>query len=145
MAKIDNSFQVSVITPKGTAYEGRANFIKVNAQGGELGIIKDHSPTLAKLIPGEVIIRPNDETTEYFFITKGYAEILRDKVTILTPFLEDSKTIDSERAKLAEKRAQERLESTKSGIDIARAKDALYRAQARLYLLEMIDKINSKN
>lgn len=145
MAKEVNTFQVSVITPKGTAYEGNANFLKVHAEGGELGVIKDHSPTLAKLVPGEVIIRPNDETTEYFFIIKGYAEILRDKVTILTPFFESSKDLDIERAKSAEKRAQERLDSTKSGIDIARAKNALLRAKSRLYLHAMIEKATNKN
>ena len=140
MAKVQDQFKLRVITPAGTALETDSTFVKFHAQGGEIGVIQDHAPTLAKIKPGELIVQ-KDEQKDLYFITDGIAEIKQDQVTLLVPFLEKGSELDLDRVKDAEKRAVARIEKPTSDTDTSRAKDALTRARARLYLHELLEKV----
>ena len=49
-----SSFQTSVITPEGTVFEGPAEFVAIPAIDGELGILHNRAPLLAKLGAGRL-------------------------------------------------------------------------------------------
>lgn len=136
-------FQLRVVTPEGSVLDERATFVKFNATGGEIGILPNHSPLLAKIQPGELEVRSGERTTHYL-ITSGIAEVMQDEVTILTPYLEHGTDIDLDRAKSAEKRAMKRLNTRPSDTDISRATDALARAKSRIYLYELLEKLGNK-
>jgi F-type H+-transporting ATPase subunit epsilon len=76
---------------------------------------------------------------EYLAITWGYAEVLPNKVTILTETAEMAEEIDLERAERAKRRAEERLHewsTTTADIDFERASIALQRALLRLQVAQ---------
>lgn len=129
---------VSVVTPDGVALESDTAFTKFMTTGGEMGVMPDHSPALASISPGELVLK-NDagEETKYFIAT-GTAEVTPDKVTILTPYLEDATKIDAARAKSAKERAEGRLNKRTDEIDLDRAQRALKRAETRLYIVELL-------
>ena len=133
-----NSFSLTVVTPNGVALESDVVFTKFMTSGGEMGIMPDHSPALASLVPGKLLLRNAAGEEQKFFLSTGTAEVLTDKVTILTPFLEDATKIDAMRAKEAKERAEERLSKRTDEIDLERAYKALQRAESRLYLVELL-------
>jgi F-type H+-transporting ATPase subunit epsilon len=139
MDKLD-TFHVRVITPAGTALETEAVFIKFHSQSGEIGVLANHSPTLAKITVGELVLTSQSNHKEFYLITSGLAEIQRDKVTLLVPFIEKGTHLDLSRAKSAETRALDRLENPTANTDTSRAKQALTRARARLHLHDLIEK-----
>jgi flavorubredoxin len=67
---------------------------------------------------------------------KRFAEILEDKVTILAEIIEWPNEIDEDRAEAAKRRAEERLSSHASDMDVARAEIALQRALTRIEVLK---------
>ena len=75
-------------------------------------------------------------TTKYFFVNWGYAEVGAEKVLILADSAELSEEIDLERAKAAMKRAEERMKRTEE-VDFHRAEAALERAVTRIQLTEL--------
>jgi F-type H+-transporting ATPase subunit epsilon len=67
-------------------------------------------------------------------VTTGFAEVFKNKVSILVDAAERAPEIDVERARKAMERAKERLSRDRSDkeIDFVRAETALRRAVARL-------------
>jgi F-type H+-transporting ATPase subunit epsilon len=77
-----------------------------------------------------------DNKTRYVSTTGGYAEVLPDRVTVLTSAAEEATDIDVIRAKAARERAEQRLRDARDRIAFAAAQAALQRAITRLKVAE---------
>ncbi len=126
-------FQVAIICPDHLFYEGQASMIEFNTSEGQVGIYREHVPETLLLRPGVVTITSGQEKRQAALHT-GFAEILKDRVTIFAEAAEWPEDIDLERAEEARKRAQKRLEGHKPGIDVLRAEMALNRALVRIHI-----------
>ena len=128
-----NTFDVKVVTPEGPVLaQSDVTFARVPGSEGEVGVYPNHSPTITKLSSGAVIVQTED-SDQQFYLSRGIAHIEKESITILTPFLETKSKIDIDRAKNAQKRAEERLNARKSDdIDRDRAQLSLNRAKTRL-------------
>ncbi|MDT8860427.1 F0F1 ATP synthase subunit epsilon [Alkalihalobacillus sp. MEB130] len=126
------TIQVSVVTPDGKVYDGAVDMVVVRTLEGELGILPNHIPLVAPLTIGAV--RLNKGTTvEKVAVTGGFVEVRPDQVTILAEAAELPSDIDVDRAKEAERRAKQRIDTARSDeIDFRRAELALKRAVNRL-------------
>ena len=98
---------------------------------GQLGILPRHAPLMTMLRPGELTIRKGGADT-YFAVTGGFMEVLANHVTILADACEHSEEINEERAQEAMRRAQERISSRPTEMQMERALASLRRAQARI-------------
>lgn len=127
---------VNIVTPDGPVYDSAAAMVSVRATSGEMGILPGHIPTVAPLAVGIVRVKTADNKTELVAVTGGFVEIRPEQVTILTPSAEVAENIDLARAKEALKRAEQRLQAKKDGIDIKRAELALNRAINRINVKE---------
>src|SRR5699024_6427933 len=122
---------VSVVTPNGPVLEKEYEMVSCKAQSGELGILPGHIPMVAPLTIGPIRLK-QDDGEDYIAVNGGFLEVRPDKITILAESAETPSDIDVERAKEAEKRAEERLDSNRDDIDFHRAKLALKRAINRI-------------
>src|SRR5919106_3827004 len=123
-----------VVTPERQVLSVEVDEITAPGTLGYFGVLPGHTPFLTTLGLGEVDYRIGNEW-HYLSITWGYAEILPNKVTLLTQTAEMAEEIDIERAERAKRRAEERLrEWTSKGadIDFERASIALEHALIRL-------------
>ena len=98
---------------------------------GLLGILPRHAPLMTMLQPGELTIRKGGADT-FFSVTGGFMEVLGDRVIILADACEHSEEINEERAQEAMRRAQERISSRPTEMQLEQALGSLRRAQARL-------------
>ncbi len=98
---------------------------------GQLGILPRHAPLMTMLRPGELTIRKGGADS-YFAVSGGFLEVLANRVTILADACENSEEINEERAQEAMRRAQERIASRPTDMQMQRALASLRRAQARL-------------
>jgi F-type H+-transporting ATPase subunit epsilon len=80
---------------------------------------------------GEITFRENS-TEQRLAVAWGFAEVLPNKVTILAESAERPSEIDVARARKAKERAEQRLASGDTNVDVERALDALHRADVRL-------------
>lgn len=86
-------FQVVVVTPEKTALEQSAQFVALPAVDGELGILANHSPMIARLGFGEMRIDSDGKVSRYY-IDGGFAQVADNVVTVLTDRAIAANTID---------------------------------------------------
>ena len=101
---------------------------------GQITLLPSHAALMASLDIGEMIAVV-DGRQEPMVVHGGFIQVLRDEVTVLADAAERVDEIDEARAEAARDRAHERIEgrgTLEEALDMARARRALMRAQARI-------------
>ena len=122
---------LEIITAESQVFGDDVDLLVAPGIDGELGILPHHAPLMTMLQPGEILIR-KEGTDTYMAVTGGFMEVIGNKVTILADACERSEEIDESRAQQAVERAQQRVASQKSDLEMERALGAMRRAQVRL-------------
>ena len=122
---------LKIITPERVVFDEDVNEIYTKTTNGEIGILKNHVPIMAALDIG-VTKAVKDEDVKYFTTMGGVLQFKDNEALILTDTAECGDEIDVARAKDALKRAQARLADMDAEIDAKRAEAAIARAMARL-------------
>ena len=123
--------QLKIITHERIVFEGEVDEIIIQAQTGQIGILKDHIPLTTVLEIGVTKVRQG-ERIRYFATMGGVFQFKDNVATILTDVCEDGCDIDVTRANDAKSRAEARLADANAKIDSQRAQAALARSLARL-------------
>ena len=128
------TFNLSILTPYGRYYEGKAEFLEVVSEKYSLGILPGHAPLISTLVVSKMVVQLEDGKRYAFAIGGGAVNVEKDSVTLLLNSIEREDEIDIKRANDAMKRAEERLKESKenSSIDYERAKLAYARAINRI-------------
>jgi F-type H+-transporting ATPase subunit epsilon len=134
MAEGWGRIRLEVVTPERQVLSAEVDEVSAPGALGYFGVLPGHTPFLTTLGVGELGYRSGNQW-EYLSITWGYAEVLPNKVTVLSETAEMAEEIDIERAERAKRRAEERLRewsTTVADVDFERASVALQRAVIRL-------------
>ncbi len=110
MADESRTFEVSLVTPEGSAFEGEAEMLIVPGADGEIGVLARHAPLVALLKAGStrVHVRRGQDVRE-FATGPGFFKVEQDRALAL---VDDAVDVDE--------------------IDVARAHEQLESAQAEL-------------
>ena len=106
----------------------------VEAHGalGEFGVLPGHISFLTSIVPGEVRYMTEGKT-RHLAASRGFAEVVNNKVTFLLEAAEFAEEIDVERAKRAREKAESALKTVSSDDkDFMLYELALKRAIARI-------------
>ena len=122
---------LEIITAENRIYGDDVDLVVAPGIDGQLGVLPHHAPLMTMLQPGEILIRKDGDDT-FLVVTGGFMEVIGNKVTILADACERFEEIDEARAQAAVQRAQERVASQESDIQLERALSAMRRAQVRL-------------
>ncbi len=129
---IPDSIQLVIVSPERQLLSGSVTSVQLPGANGELGILPGHAPLMTELGIGELTYRHGQETG-HLAISRGFAEVLPDRVSVLAEIAERAQEINVERAKAARERAEKRLASgSGANIDWDRASLALQRSLIRL-------------
>ena len=127
------TFQLEIVTPEKTVYSGEVEQLRAPGTEGGFGVLAGHHPMLASLRIGEMVFSEEEQGPKSVAIGGGFAEVQRDRVTVLAETAEFAQEIDVSRAEASMDRARERLaQKREQQIDEARATLALARAVNRL-------------
>ncbi len=122
MAETHPQFDVSVVTPDGSAYEGPAEMLVVPGAAGDIGVLARHAPLIATLRAGSTRVyldRAADEVIE-FATGPGFFKVELDRALALVDDAVNVKEIDDARAQqqLADAKAElARVEAGESKAD----------------------------
>jgi F-type H+-transporting ATPase subunit epsilon len=131
MARTD-TFHCSVITPERAVLEADATFVAFPAHDGEVGILRNHAPLLYKLGVGVLRVETPEEK-HAFFVDGGFAQMVENRLTLLTEQARPVAEIDRATADRAREEARS-LPAASGDVEIA----ARQRAQQRARVLERI-------
>lgn len=123
--------KLEIVTAERVVYSEDVSVLVAPGADGELGVLPNHAPLLTTLAPGEIKVTKDGEDT-FMAVSGGFLEVLGNKVTILANTAEHADEIDEERAEAALQRAEERVATAESDMDLERALASMRRSAARL-------------
>ena len=127
------TFELEIVTPEKTLYSGTVEHVRAPGIDGGFGVLSGHHPMVSALGVGSLHFREEGGGEELAAVSGGFAEVLRDRMTVLVETAEPAGTIDPARASAARDRAKDRLRSRRDpDVDTARAEASLHRALNRL-------------
>lgn len=125
------TFRLRVIAPERNFYENDVEMIELNTIEGEIGILPEHIPLTTIVAPGILRIMKDGEVREAA-LHDGFMEVQKHSVTILAESCEWPEEIDINRATEAKIRAERRIKSGDSTLNLSRAEVALKRSITRI-------------
>jgi F-type H+-transporting ATPase subunit epsilon len=116
VAQERRTFDVSLVTPEGAAFEGEAEMLVVPGAAGDIGVLARHAPLVAMLRAGStrVYLRRDGEVRE-FATGAGFFKVEQDRALALVDDAVDAKEIDEARARRQLEEAQRELERVEAG------------------------------
>jgi len=124
------TFSIEIVTPTRVITEENVSYLRCPGVDGSFGVMAGHTDGIIALSVGEVKVEVGNKE-KWIATSGGFADISSEKVLLLLETAEQSFEIDVERAKMAMKRAKDRIDE-KGKIDVFRAEAALIRAINRL-------------
>lgn len=128
-----NTIQVDVVSAEEQIFSGKAEFIALPGEAGELGVLPNHTPLISRIKPGAVRIKvPGQAHDELVFVAGGLLEIQPDQVTVLADTAIRGADLDEAKAREAKRQAQEAMANRSKDVDYAVVQAELALAVAQL-------------
>jgi F-type H+-transporting ATPase subunit epsilon len=103
------SVELTVVTPEGQAYNGPVDYVVLPGVEGDFGVLQGHEPFLAALRIGGLELSAGGQK-RLAALSRGFAEVHGDEVTVMVSTCEFADDIDRERAERARERALKTLQ-----------------------------------
>jgi F-type H+-transporting ATPase subunit epsilon len=110
------TFDLSLVTPEGAAYEGEAEMLIVPGVSGEIGVLARHAPLMAMLKAGEIRIKAGGDW-QAFAAGPGYFKVQQDRALVLVDDAVRAEEIDVEVARREAEEARALLERIDAGAE----------------------------
>lgn len=134
---------LEVVTPEEAVLAQDVDQVKLPGEEGQLGILPGHMPLLTALGIGEMVVHRGDDTDRYFLV-RGFAEVLSDRVRVLAQECEGVEDIDAQRARAKLKEAEEEMQRLRTVDDaqeelVERYRESLKKSRMRLMMSGELD------
>ena len=135
------TIQVDVVSAEESIFSGRAEFVVLPGEVGELGIYPQHAPLITRIRPGAVRIeRADNGQEEFVFVAGGILEVQPNCVTVLADTAIRGHDLDEAKASEAKKLAEEAMKNAKTDIDFAAAQGEFAAMAAQLAAIQKLRK-----
>ncbi|OGD23597.1 ATP synthase F1 subunit epsilon [Candidatus Azambacteria bacterium RBG_16_47_10] len=96
-----------IVTPERVVLQKEVLQVTVPTKEGEITVLPHHIPLISILKPGIIELKTPSGEKEIVAVSKGFIEVLRNKIVVLADTAEMAKEIDLDRAEEARKRAED--------------------------------------
>lgn len=131
--------ELTIVTPEGQAFHGEVESVVLPGAEGDFGVLAGHEPFLSALRTGGVELVAAGQK-RLAAVSRGYAEIHGDKVSVMVGTCEWADEIDTERAERARERALKALQGARASAEgeaeYRELQEAYSRAVARITVSE---------
>jgi len=117
------TLRLEIVTPEAKTFSEDVDMVTIPGADGELGILPLHTPLMAQLKPGELRIRHGGRET-FLATGGGFAEVLPDRVTILTDMSVTESQVNEAEVQAAMERAKAAMANAASGSEEQAATEA---------------------
>ena len=126
------TLHVDIVSAEQSIFSGEAEMVVAPGEGGELGILPEHTPLLTRIKPGTVRIQKAGTPEEVIYVSGGMMEVQPDRVTVLADTSVRAHDLDEAKALEAERLAKEALSNRTGALEIAKAQAEFAQAAAQL-------------
>ena len=105
--------KAKILTPHGAVFDGDVLGVQMPGVNGGLEVLKNHSPLVALLEVGKLIVRFQDDEDLRFAVSTGFAEVQDNEVMVMVEEAASPDDIDLNHEKERKARIQEELKQQK--------------------------------
>ena len=129
------SFDLQIVTPRGTRFDGKAESLTVNTSAGMITIMAGHTDYMAAVTIGKAKT-VSDGVSQYAVCGSGFLSVLGGKCTLIAGSFDVAADLDEEAVKADLANAEVLLQDAKTEADKQIAKEKKQLAILRLSLFE---------
>lgn len=122
---------LKIVTPEKLIFDDDVSQVNVSTEQGEIGILPHHANLMAKLEPGELVIKKGGKV-DSLATGEGFLQVADNTLTIMTDLATLAAEIDERAVEEAKKRAEAALEQTLSDEEYAETLANLEKSLAQL-------------
>jgi len=122
---------LKIVTPEKLLFDEEVSQVNVSTEQGVLGILPNHANLMAKLEPGELVIKKGGKV-DTLAVGDGFLQVSNNILTVMTDLAVNEQDIDEKAVEEAKKRAEQALEQTLSSEEYAETLAALEKSLAQL-------------
>lgn len=126
-----SELHLKVVTPEKLLIDEQVNQVNVSTEQGQLGILPHHINLMAKLEPGELIIKRGGKV-DTLAVGDGFIQVANNTLTVMTDLATYAADIDERAVEEAKKRAEQALEEKLSDEEYAETLANLEKSLAQL-------------
>jgi F-type H+-transporting ATPase subunit epsilon len=78
-----SEFQLSILTPERSVFEGAVEYVQVPGTEGYLGVLANHAPLVTGLAEGTLTVRKSGGAEEQWAVSGGFFEVSQNRATVL--------------------------------------------------------------
>lgn len=125
-------FHLHICSAERELYDGDCVSLTLEASDGALGLLANHTPMVAAVVPGKLSYRLPGGTEVSAAAGGGIVRFANNDALVLLDSVEKPEEIDAERAAEAAEHAREAIARSQTPQQRAQARSDLSRAEARL-------------
>ena len=116
-----STFPVEVLTPEGQVFEGEVEMISTRTGTGSIGVLANHAPLMAMLLPTELKLyssgseNPDSADVERFAQGEGYLQVVENSALLIVEDALRPDELDRGALESRLKDAQQSLEQAEEG------------------------------
>ena len=108
--------KLTIVNPKGTYFDGDVEYIIVDGDNGQMGILENHSPVVIGCEMG-FLKRVTGDSEYYYMLAGAIIEYSENIANVITQEIAEGKTLDEAQAKFEQIRTKAIEENKKRLID----------------------------
>ncbi len=134
----DHVLSVNIVTPRSTAFEGKALAVSVPGSKSPFQVLFNHAPIISSLDPGVVKIEDDKNHIAYFASREGFIEVNHNLVSIVVQDLVPAESIElaAAEAEVATIRSRAEAETNRHTREAMRLE--LHWAEAKVRAAKMV-------
>jgi len=79
----EHKLEAEVLTPEGEVFKGELQMLSTRTAVGEVGILAEHIPMVARLVPAELRLHKSDADVETYAQGEGWLEVFANRARVL--------------------------------------------------------------
>jgi F-type H+-transporting ATPase subunit epsilon len=115
MAEREHSLHAKVLTPEGEVFDGEVSQLSTRTAVGEIGILANHVPVLARLRPTELRLKLPDGDERRWAQAEGWLQVFANRATVLIGEAIPPDRLDTGNLRGRVEDAEQRLKESEEG------------------------------
>jgi F-type H+-transporting ATPase subunit epsilon len=115
MADDAHTLHAEVLTPEGEVFSGELRQLSTRTKVGEIGILANHVPVLARLVPTELRLHVDESETKRFAQAEGWLQVFANRALVLVGEAVEPEALDESDLQQRLEDAEHRLGEAEEG------------------------------
>jgi len=111
----EHTLEAKILTPEGQVFDGEVRQLSTRTAVGEIGILANHVPVLARLRPTELRLHMPDGETRRWAQAEGWLQVFANRATVLVGEAIPPENLDQGELRQRIEDAEQRLRESEEG------------------------------